>query len=109
MAARCSTERAQPRPWSPARGMEGEQDPTDLLTAHGYVFVQDELGYRHTITADVATARAVEDAARGGALDNRKPLLNPLPAPSRPGKATRWAASIRAGRYPSAAPSEPDR
>jgi hypothetical protein len=69
-----------------------------LLDDFIYVYVHDELGYRYTIAPDVAVARAVEDAARGGALYGRKRFLNPLPAPARPSKAAR-AAAIRPGRH----------
>jgi hypothetical protein len=65
-----------------------------LLDDFVYVYVQDRLAYRVTITADIAVARAVENAARGGVLDAGKPVLNPLPAPQRLPKATR-AAQIR--------------
>lgn len=47
-----------------------------LLDDFVYVYVQDRLAYRVTITADVAAARAVEKAARGGALGAGKPVLN---------------------------------
>jgi len=65
-----------------------------LLDDFVFVYVQDRLAYRITVTPDVATAREVEGAARGGALEAGKPLLNPLPATKRPPKAAR-AAKIR--------------
>ena len=67
---------------------------TLLLDDFVYVYVQDRLAYRVTITRDVGTAREVEDSARGGSLNAGKPLLNPLPGPKRPAKAER-AAKIR--------------
>lgn len=60
-----------------------------LLDDFVYVYVQDRLSYRVTVTPDVLVARAVEDAARGGVLKAGKPLLNPLPAPVRASKAAR--------------------
>jgi hypothetical protein len=68
-----------------------------LLDDFIYVFVQDELSYRYTITPNVVEARAVEAAARSGGLDAGKPFLNPLPAPVRRPKVQR-AEDIRAGR-----------
>lgn len=65
-----------------------------LLDDFVYVYVQDRLSYRLTITPDVVVARAVEDAARSGELEAGKPLLNPLPAVRRASKAAR-AAHIR--------------
>lgn len=68
-----------------------------LLDDFVYVYIQDRLTYRVAVTPDVVIAREVEDAARGGALDAGKPLLNPLPALKRPPKAAR-AAKIRQRR-----------
>jgi len=64
---------------------------TLLLDDFVYVYVQDRFTYRVTVTPDIATAREVEKAARGGGLTAGKPLLNPLPAPNRPPKETRVA------------------
>jgi hypothetical protein len=60
-----------------------------LLDDFIYVYVQDQLAYRYTVTQDVVLARTVEDAARGGKLDAGKPFLNPLPGPKRPSKTER--------------------
>jgi hypothetical protein len=59
-----------------------------------YVFVHDHLSYRYTVAPDPATARAIEDAARCGALRAGKPLLNPVSAHRRPTKNER-AGEIR--------------
>jgi hypothetical protein len=77
-----------------------EADLTDVANGHlllddfVYVYVQDRLSYRVTITPDVLVARAVEDAARSGELVAGKPALNPLPALRRPPR-TAIAAQIR--------------
>jgi hypothetical protein len=70
-----------------------------LLDDFVYVYVQDRLAYRVSITPDVIVARALEDVARGGGLKAGKPLLNPLPAPTRASKAAR-ASQIRSRGAP---------
>ena len=50
----------------------------DALTR---IHIHDQLSYRYVITQDAAEARALERRVQQGALNDRKPVLNPSKTP----------------------------